>query len=154
MDPFDIVDKYEKEPKMIGFRSKKIGVNENCPCGSKKKFKKCCFNKESTDGYYTKNCKFCNCTIRSLDHHGYLNHVETDRASLMRSLNSLEKQSIDKSKNEWIASDKPIRSDKDLEYNFEMSQELKTEINKRIHLLNDLNRYLYEQRKDYPLPDI
>lgn len=48
-------DKYEKEymelseppkPKQV-IKSKKIGRNDPCPCGSGKKYKKCCLNKGS-----------------------------------------------------------------------------------------------------------
>lgn len=154
IDPFDRIDKYDLEPKVFGLSSKKIGVNELCPCGSKKKFKKCCMNKDSSDGYYTKKCRYCNCTIRSFDHFDYLNHVENDRSELNRTINEIINKKETEQRDEWAKSDKPIRSVKDLEFKFEVTQEVKEEVKRRVHLLNDLEKYLKEQRKLYPLPEI
>ena len=33
-------------------KAAKVGRNDPCPCGSGKKFKKCCLNKDSWDAYY------------------------------------------------------------------------------------------------------
>jgi len=32
-------------PQSADKKKKKVGPNEECPCGSKKKYKKCCMNK-------------------------------------------------------------------------------------------------------------
>jgi len=42
--PFE-QDDYEYEPPMTIVKEKKIGRNEPCPCGSGKKYKKCCMRK-------------------------------------------------------------------------------------------------------------
>ncbi|MEE9258241.1 MAG: SEC-C metal-binding domain-containing protein, partial [Nitrospinaceae bacterium] len=55
-DLFDILKKRYKEVKTIGeeimktkprkmFGAQKIGPNDSCPCGSGKKYKKCCAQK-------------------------------------------------------------------------------------------------------------
>lgn len=38
-------DDYEYKPPMTIVKDKKVGRNEPCPCGSGKKYKKCCINK-------------------------------------------------------------------------------------------------------------
>ncbi|NOQ92327.1 MAG: DUF1186 domain-containing protein [Flavobacteriaceae bacterium] len=38
-------DEYEYKPPMTIVKDKKVGRNEPCPCGSGKKYKKCCINK-------------------------------------------------------------------------------------------------------------
>ncbi len=51
----DKADKYEEEYRILSeppkpkevIKSKKIGRNDPCPCGSGKKYKKCCLNKEN-----------------------------------------------------------------------------------------------------------
>lgn len=43
------MDKLQSEMLLDGFEETKrvyIGRNARCPCGSKRKFKKCCMNKE------------------------------------------------------------------------------------------------------------
>jgi len=44
-DPPYEKDDYEYEPPMTIIKEKKIGRNEPCPCGSGKKYKKCCLRK-------------------------------------------------------------------------------------------------------------
>lgn len=34
----------KRRQEAVQFKSKRIGRNEKCPCGSGKKFKKCCMN--------------------------------------------------------------------------------------------------------------
>ena len=46
----DEMDDYSiKEPKKVQpvVKPKKIGRNDPCPCGSGKKYKKCCMNKDN-----------------------------------------------------------------------------------------------------------
>ena len=58
-EPAKEIEKLQKElmrlhardianPKVKEIRQKKIGRNEECPCGSGKKFKKCCIEKART----------------------------------------------------------------------------------------------------------
>jgi preprotein translocase subunit SecA len=35
-------DKFGKEARITGYSQKKVGRNDPCPCGSSKKYKKCC----------------------------------------------------------------------------------------------------------------
>lgn len=39
--PHDIQEEIEMHPERKRFK-RKVGVNEKCPCGSGRKFKKCC----------------------------------------------------------------------------------------------------------------
>ena len=42
-DPEDISDLVQKlEPQTVNYEEPKIGRNDSCPCGSGKKYKKCC----------------------------------------------------------------------------------------------------------------
>ena len=41
---------YNRRPKQLVRKYKKIGRNEPCPCGSGKKYKKCCMNTNEYEG--------------------------------------------------------------------------------------------------------
>jgi hypothetical protein len=98
---FDALDReinkpiiYEEKYKAIpfikpvnGFRKVKVGVNDLCPCSSGIKFKKCCKIKSIAFNCLSTNCKFCNCTVKSINKEDYLNHVMTDREELIIQLN-------------------------------------------------------------------
>lgn len=45
--PAELSDRVPAPPRMIVNREPKIGRNDPCPCGSGKKYKKCCLNKNS-----------------------------------------------------------------------------------------------------------
>lgn len=169
IDPFDTLDnpsnskqkletsrvsKYEPNLKQCGSDGKKIPVNSLCLCGSGKKFKKCCINRDSTNGRFNTKCRFCNQVIHTICFEDYLNHVEDDRIQLIKSIENVHSTDITAKKESWVNSDKKIKGINDLKFDYDPSPELKREINKRIFLLNELELYLGEQRKTYPGPEL
>ena len=50
-----LINKEKDEVNKIKGKSKKVGRNDPCPCGSGKKYKKCCLDKESKDGVRVRN---------------------------------------------------------------------------------------------------
>lgn len=139
------LDKYEPKPFVFGLDKKKIPVNIKCPCGSGKKFKRCCTNPDSNSGYTIIKCQFCNLTIHSLGHEDYLNHVEDDLDLLTRSLTELASTESNKPLDEDIPS-------ADVEY--EPSPQIKLEIDRRMKIIEEIDEYLTEQRKTYPDSEI
>lgn len=139
------IDKYEVKPIVIGLGKTKIPVNSKCPCGSGHKFKKCCFDKNTNNGTITTKCRFCNCNIMSFSHEDYLDHVEDDQITLIESIKSL--------RSNQPSEENDIRTIEDLNLNYEPSKELENNIKRRLALVEDIDRYIKEQRKNYPYKD-
>ncbi|HNW16714.1 MAG TPA: SEC-C metal-binding domain-containing protein, partial [bacterium] len=41
----EFIDEYEEKKDSAPVRTEKVGRNDSCPCGSGKKYKKCCGSK-------------------------------------------------------------------------------------------------------------
>lgn len=148
------ISTYNPKIKQYGMDGKKIPVNATCLCGSGKKFKKCCINNDSINGLINTRCNFCYQMIHTICFEDYLNHVEDDRIELIRSFDQLKTNGYNEKRKEWESNLKVIKSAEDLNFTYEPSPELQREINKRINKINELEKFLSDQRKKYPIYDI